>query len=212
MKIEKLTENKIRVIISLDDLRKNNTDIHSLLTTSVDSHELFFNILKKAEKEVDFHTEGCRLLIEVFSSPDDILVFTITKYYPTDKKNTSDEKKKTKLIAKRKNFNVLNKQAIYAFENFDTFCNFCCFVNSIKKLDIKKISKDMALYLYNNTYYLVIKNINKDYKNINIFYSAISEFAKLSPFSANFSSKLLEHGKNIIKKDAISVGIKYFYN
>lgn len=210
MKIEKLTENKIRVIIGLDDLRKNNTDIHSLFTKAINSQGLFFDILKRAEKEVDFHTEGCRLLIEAFSSSDDILVFTITKYYPEDLKTSTDEIKKKKLIAKRKTFNVQNKQAIYAFESFDNFCNFCCSINSIKKLDIKKLSKNTILYLYNDTYYLVLKNINTDYENINMFYSTISEFAKLSSFSSNFSNKLLEHGKIIIKKDAIDIGIQYF--
>ena len=210
MKIEKLTENKIRVIISLDDLQKNNTDIRTLLATSAEAHGLFINILKKAEKEVDFHTEGCRLLIEVFSSSEDVFVFTITKYDSTNTKNTATEKNKPRLIAKRKNFNLSNKQAIYEFDNFDTFCNFCSYVNSIKKININKISKDISLYLYNNTYYLILKNINKEYENINAFYSAISEFAKVSIFSANFSSKLLEHGKNIIKKNAITVGIKYF--
>ena len=210
MKIEKLTENKIRVIIGLDDLRKNNTDIHSLFTKAINSQGLFFDILKRAEKEVDFNTEGCRLLIEAFSSSDDILVFTITKYHPEDLKASTDEIKKKKLIAKRKTFNVQNKQAIYAFENFDNFCNFCCSINSIKKLDIKKLSKNTVLYLYNNTYYLVLKNINTDYENINMFYSTISEFAKLSSFSSNFSNKLFEHGNTIIKKDAINIGIRYF--
>ena len=210
MKIEKLTENKIRVIVGLDDLEKNNTDIHSLLTKAVNSQGLFLDILEKAEKEVDFNTDGCRLLIETFSSSDEILVFTITKYYSADLKNSQDEAKRKKLIAKRKTFNFQSNQAIYSFENFDTFCNFCCFINGIKKLDTKKISKNMSLYLYNNTYYLVLKNINTDYKYINMFYSAISEFAKLSSFSTNFSNKLLEHGKIVIKKDAVDIGIQYF--
>ena len=56
----------------------------------------------------------------------------------------------------------------------------------------------------------MLQNINADYEYITMFYSIISEFAKLSSFSINFSNKLLEHGKVIIKKDAINMGIKYF--
>ena len=210
MKIEKLTENKIRVIVGLDDLKKKNTDINSLFTKAFNSQGLFLDILERAEKEVDFKTDGCKLLIETFSSSDEFLIFTITKYNSDDLKNSQAETKRKKLIAKRKTFNFQSNQAIYSFENFDTFCNFCCFVKGIKKLDTKKISKNMILYLYNNTYYLVLKNINTNYKYINMFYSAISEFAKRSSFSTNFSNKLLEHGKIIIKKDAINIGIKYF--
>lgn len=211
MKIEKLTDNKIRVIIDLDDFKKNNIDIHSFLSRTLDSQSLFLDILKKAEEEVDFRTDGCKLFIEAFSSSDDVLVFTITKYSPSDLKSSLDSVKKKKLIAKRKTFNVQNKQAIYAFEDFNTFCDFCCSLNhSGEKFDSKKLSKNIVLYLYNDTYYLVLQNINADYEYITMFYSIISEFAKLSSFSINFSNKLLEHGKVIIKKDAINMGIKYF--
>lgn len=211
MKIEKLTDNKIRVIIDLDDFKKNNIDIHSFLSRTLDSQSLFLDILKKAEEEVDFRTDGCKLLIEAFSSSDDVLVFTITKYSPSDLKSSLDSVKKKKLIAKRKTFNVQNKQAIYAFEDFNTFCDFCCSLNhSGENFDSKKLSKNIVLYLYNDTYYLVLQNINADYEYITMFYSIISEFAKLSSFSINFSNKLLEHGKVIIKKDAINMGIKYF--
>lgn len=211
MKIEKLTDNKIRVIIDWDDFKKNNIDIHSFLSRTLDSQSLFLDILKKAEEEVDFRTDGCKLLIEAFSSSDDVLVFTITKYSPSDLKSSLDSVKKKKLIAKRKTFNVQNKQAIYAFEDFNTFCDFCCSLNhSGEKFDSKKLSKNIVLYLYNDTYYLVLQNINADYEYITMFYSIISEFAKLSSFSINFSNKLLEHGKVIIKKDAINMGIKYF--
>ena len=211
MKIEKLTDNKIRVIIDWDDFKKNNIDIHSFLSRTLDSQSIFLDILKKAEEEVDFRTDGCKLLIEAFSSSDDVLVFTITKYSPSDLKSSLDSVKKKKLIAKRKTFNVQNKQAIYAFEDFNTFCDFCCSLNhSGEKFDSKKLSKNIVLYLYNDTYYLVLQNINADYEYITMFYSIISEFAKLSSFSINFSNKLLEHGKVIIKKDAINMGIKYF--
>ena len=72
------------------------------------------------------------------------------------------------------------------------------------------LSKNVVLYLYNNTYYLVLKNINTDYKYITMFNSIISDFAKSSSFSASFPNKLLEHGELIIKKDAINMGIRYF--
>ena len=87
MKIEKLTDNKIRVIISLDDFKKNNIDVNSFLEKNVNPQGLLFDILKKAEEEVDFHTDGCKLLIEAYSSSDDIFVFTITKFSISDSKD-----------------------------------------------------------------------------------------------------------------------------
>ena len=112
----------------------------------------------------------------------------IAKHYNPNGKTTSNLKKQ-------------------GFNDFEIFCEFC---NSLKNLDIKKICKNTILYSYKNTYYLVIKNINNNYEKSNMFFSKISEFAKLSPFSNNFENKLIEHGKTIIKKDAIEIGIKYF--
>lgn len=209
MKIEKLTENKIRVIISSDDLIKQNINIHTVLTKESNFQNLFLNILKRAEKETGFYTEGCKLLIEIFSFSEEIVVFTITKYSSSDLKeqNGNIETKKKKLVVKRKNFNVTTKKAIYGFNDFEIFCEFC---NSLKNLDIKKICKNTILYSYKNTYYLVIKNINNNYEKSNMFFSKLSEFAILSPYSNNFENKLVEHGKTVIKKDAIGIGIKYF--
>lgn len=209
MKIEKLTENKIRVIISLEDLVKQNINIHKALAKESNFQNLFLNILEQAEKETGFYTEGCKLLIEIFSFSEEIVVFTITKYSSTDLKDLSGntETKKRKLIAKRKNFKIKKQELIYIFKDFETFCEFC---NSLKNLDIKKICKNTILYLYKNTYYLVVKNINNNYEKSNCFFSKICEFAKLSPFSNNFENKLIEHGKTIIKKDAIGIGTKYF--
>ena len=93
MKIERITENKIRVIIDIDDLEKDNTDLKAIFNKNLSTQDFFLNILKKAEKEVDFYTDGCKLLIEAFTSTDNVVVFTITKY-ASDKKNTSDNLKK----------------------------------------------------------------------------------------------------------------------
>ncbi len=58
MKIEKLTDNKIRVIINLEDLKKNNLDFNTIMEKPIESQKLFLEMLLKAEKEVGFYTEG----------------------------------------------------------------------------------------------------------------------------------------------------------
>lgn len=212
MKIEKLTENKIRVIVKPSDLKFKNLDIHLLMTKALEKQTFFVSMLEKAKKEVGFNTDGCKLLIEAFSSSDDILIFTITKYSNQDL-NVSNNTLSKKLTVKRKSFNLITNQSIYQFENFEEFCNFCECISKTNNFDIKTFSKNISLYLYNNTYYLLIKNINTAYCNANIFYSIASEFSKALSYSNSFENKLVEHGKIIIKKTAITTGIKYFvYN
>ena len=209
MKIEKLTENKIRVIVNPSDLKFENLDIHLLMTKALEKQIFFANMLEKAREEVGFNTDGCKLLIEAFCSSDDIIIFTITKYSAKDM-NASNSISRKKLSVKRKIINLSNKQAIYRFGNFEEFCSFCECISKFNNFDIKHFSKNISLYLYNNTYYLLVKNINTSYCSSNLFYSIISEFSEPLSYSNSFEYKLIEHGKAIIKRNAITTGIKYF--
>lgn len=210
MKIEKLTEDKIRIIVNPSDLELENLDMKSIMTKAIDRQGFFVHMLEKAKDEVGFNTDGCKLLIEAFSSSDDILVFTITKYSEKEPLKNIDSSKK--LTVKRKSLNIKNKEAIYRFRSFDEFCDFCECINKEYKFDIKKLSKNTYLYLYNNTYYLFMKNIVIEETALKNFYSIASEFLIPVHYSNNFENKLLEHGKLIIKGNSIVTGIKYFVN
>ena len=200
MKIEKLTENKIRVIVNPNDLQLKNVDMKSL-SSALEKQTFFVDVLEKARKEVGFETDGYKLLIEAFSLSHDFIVFTITKY-------SFQENRKPHV--KRKSQNISKTNMIYRFESFEEFCHFCKRITNTTKFNYKSFSKNFSLYLYKNTYYLLIKNINTSYENKKIFYSLISEFGKSLSFSNTFENKLIEYGKTIIKKNAIEKGIKYF--
>lgn len=209
MKIEKLTKDKIRVIVNSDEIDLSSVNLHSIMTKAVETQGFFFNILQKAEKEVNFHTEGCKLLIEAFASLDDILVFTITKYSVDDIKKYVEETKTKKPIIKRKSFDPISQNIICKFENFEVFCDFCCFAKNLHNLDAENLAKSTKLYQLHNSYYLVLKNVNPQHEKLKLFVSTLSEFGKLTTFSNSFECKLLEHGKVIIKKNALEIGMKF---
>ncbi len=70
MKIEKLNENKIRVILNINDLAERNIDTHSFMANPLESQKIFFEMLHKAEKEVGFFTDDCRIMIEALALKD----------------------------------------------------------------------------------------------------------------------------------------------
>ena len=78
MKIEKLNENKIRITLNIDDLNENNIDFHSFMSNSIDSQETFLDMLDKANKEVGFNTDDCKIMIEALAMSDGHFVLTIT--------------------------------------------------------------------------------------------------------------------------------------
>ena len=70
MKIEKLTDNKIRVILDIDDLAEKNINIDSLIKNTDFSQKLFKKMLNQAKKEVGFETEDSQVLIEAYISSE----------------------------------------------------------------------------------------------------------------------------------------------
>ena len=208
MKIEKITENKIRIILKQEDFKDKTIDIKELLLTTPESQHLFLEILNRAKKEVNFDTEGYKLLIEAFLQNEDVFIFTITKYIESNIALKS--KPKRYLTVKRKSQILNNSSYIYEFNSFEDFCEFCDSINKNSHINLTGIYKTSILYFYNNTYYLVIDGVNICHKSLNLFNSSLLEFSNLLTFTKNFRFKLKEHGKVIIKNNAINTGIKYF--
>ena len=145
MKIEKLTEDKIRVILNFSDLEKNHIDAKSVFSRTLEYHDFFMNLLEQAKTEVGFSTDGCRILIEALSTSDEYLVFTITKYLEPSSKGALPLKRP---CVKRKSLNNSSKKTIYKFDNFDYFCDFCEYLKNNLNMEIDKISKASSLYFY----------------------------------------------------------------
>lgn len=204
MKIEKLTENKIRIILNIDDLAQKNIDIHSLIKNTDGTQKFFKNILKQAQKEVGFDIEDSRLLIEAFLSNDGFFILTFTKIA-----NETPSRKMAIPKVKRKDFKLSSNNAVYQFDTFNEFCNFCTYLNNTKLGNLKKFAKKISLYEYNTKYFLVFSEIDTNFKNSNLVYVSICEFAKLASTSPCFSSRLVEYGKPIYKNNAIQNGINF---
>lgn len=208
MKIEKITENKIRIIIDTNELIEKNLNLNSIVKNTDAAQELFKSILEEAKKQVGFVVNDSKLLVEAYATQDGFFIITFTKFKNSDINTNSNTSKK--VYFKRKMPNNTQKNAIYEFKNFDEFCFFCTYANNSKLCDLKGFAKNISLYEYNFLYYLVLSNINTDFKYLNLFYTSISEFAKLISNSSLYKSKLDEHGKIIFKTNAIKNGIKYF--
>lgn len=206
MKIEKLTDNKIRVILKQKDFKNKNIDIQSLFLSTPKLQSLFLEILNQAKKEVNFDTDGHKLLLEVFFQSDDIFVFTITKYIDCNNKTLTPSKKY--VTAKKKNCKLNTKLNIYQFKTFDDFCSFCDSINNT--INLKGLFKSSILYFYNDLYFLVIKNLSLTNNSVYSIHTSLLEFAKLLSSDSNLELKLIEHGKVIMKNNAIKTGIKYF--
>ena len=215
MKIEKLTENKIRIVFNIEDLEESNINLDAILNNSPESQSLILSILNKAETEVGFYAKDSAILVEAFSFPEGIFIFTITKSTPSsNSKCSSSYNYKKKPSAKRKSLCPNGKIAIYSFNNFDDFCGFCNVINTeiSTNIELENFFKNSSLYFYNNTYYLIIYNVENGHENLILLFSVLAEFGNLVNNNHHFEAKLIEHGKIIFKKNAISKTISIFFS
>ena len=81
MQIEKLTENKIRIILNLEDLKEKNIDLHSFMSNSIESQNLFYDVLNKAEEQIGFVTKNYKLMIEAIAVPERKIYFDNYSFY-----------------------------------------------------------------------------------------------------------------------------------
>lgn len=206
MKIEKLNEDKIQITLNLEDLKEKDIDFHTFMSNSIESQELFLDMLDKAKQEVGFITDDYKIMIEAIAMSNGSFILTVTRIVP-DKER---KKNNLKVHIKRKCPSLNTSKAIYSFLSFEDFCEFCNTLSTAIISDINSFITNSVLYLYNNKYYLVLQEINLNYKSLKVFASLISEFGYFANSSELLESKLIEYGEIIIKENAISTCKKYF--
>jgi len=207
MKFEKLSENKIRITLSIQDLAEKEIDFHVFMSNSIESQDILLDMLEQAKKETGFDPENYNLKIEALAMADTSFIFTITKEVPEEKTKLS----RKKFSIKRKCISPSSTQAVYSFSSFDDYCSFLHFLQESNLLnDITYIADNILLYDYKEKYYLLMNGIHNEAVNKLRFYTGITEFAKYVTNSKVFASKLSECGSLIMDHNALEIGLKHF--
>lgn len=201
MKIEKLTEDKIRITLNLEDLKSKNIDLHSFMANSQETQDLFIEMLDEVEKEIGFITKNYKLSIEAIAMQNGNFILTITRLSET---NLALHRK---VHIKRKSINMIYPIIIYQFDTFDDFCLLCDFIKNNEHINkVTSCLGNISLYYYKN-YYLVMEDIHLDLQPLKNICSIFSEFGKYVHNANLFEKKLQEYGNVIIKENAINTVI-----
>lgn len=207
MRFEKLNEDKIRITLSNEDLIKKDIDFHSFMSNSIESQDIFFDMLEEAEKEIGFVTKDYLIRIDALAMSGGDFVLTVTRSLP--EKIKSGVKKKVHI--RRKNAKLNSSLFIYCFESFDDYCSFIDFFNR-NGFKCNNLAGSVLLYEYKDLFYLAIGDINLNYPDLKRLFSCITEFASFVNHSDVFASKLVESGKLIMKHNAIRTGVRLLVN
>ncbi|MCL2573456.1 MAG: adaptor protein MecA [Defluviitaleaceae bacterium] len=221
MKIERISSNEIKFILTESDLSERNMRLNELSYGSEKTQELFKEIMERAAVECDFHTtQETPLIIEAIPMGRDSIMIIVTKVgshedledrfgYPPILGNYKNmrAKQKKKQPDTQEQGNIVNeglkgflsnaKQIIFEFKSLDDVTSACARISGI-------YIGNNALYKYSGKYYLVIEN-NEEQRITASQESIFKEYG--SKFSHLEISKmfLVEHGEVVVEKDAIDV-------
>lgn len=231
MKIERVSDNQIKFILTEDDLLERNMHLTELSYGSEKTQELFREIMEHATIECNFHaTNDTPLIIEAVPVSKEGIMIIITKVigneelderisYPTplierykkmaqknDKSELEDNYNIDHLTEKESTVeDILNKKylnhSIFKFDSFDRVIS-----ASVRIADIN-VSKSM-LFKYKTKYYLVLEN--GGYRNVSLNQEGIlREYGeKFSSLELSYSF-LVEHGEKIIERNAVNILSSY---
>lgn len=192
MRFEKLNDKKIRIFLSLEDMKLNNVSMKSIFSNSDSAQKLLQFMLDKAVKEIGFETGDSKLLVEALMCSSEECIFTITKL-------------------SNKDTNTYNKYYpfIFKFDEFEDFIDLCTYVKNMSNLDLKKFSTNFSLILHHDAYYLLCLDFDAFSVLLDYMTTIFSEFGE-NVSNISLHGILYEYGKIIFDKNAILQCINYF--
>lgn len=201
MRIEKISENKIRIFVTFDDLEERDIDLSSFNYNSPETQELFWDLMEQAELELGFETHESQLCIEAVTDVEQGFVITITRIdddgdFESIHKFIKNRYKRNDLKIKRKTNNICSTIMIYALENFDDLCSLCVRLKPV-------FAGDSTVHQCEGSYYLVMKRMDGADNDLNKMEGILAEYGDRVLNVLFFEGYLNEYGTVMVEKDAI---------
>lgn len=219
MKIEKINENKVKITLTIEELKQRKINIQEIEKDAELARDLFLDLIEESNIHHDFVIEDSQLYIEASSDNNNLFIVTITKVdnipeissYSSLEKKFSKKTNSKNLLSKetsnsrqsKEKFNYKVDSHIYTFESLDNILDMCLALKQ-EKLFLGKNS----LYKDNNKYFLIFsKSSVKNSKFVKTFIF-LSEYCNEYYTSNMFEVSVREKCKLVIEKNALQTLIK----
>jgi adapter protein MecA 1/2 len=206
MKIEKVTDDKIKITLTVTDLRNQNIDIADLSLDTPKAHTFFDDILEQAFDAFGFEVNDSPVIIEASPISKDTLVIFISK---VDKNSVFDklrshaelfESVEEKIQPKKPTRKKINKEPllIYSSENLTNIELACNNLNSL-------FEGQSMLYKLKGKYYLVLgKNTLKGVTSAKLESILCETLSKVQSTKVSLAY-LEEYGESLINMRTIEL-------
>ena len=215
MKIERISENQLKLTLTKDDLKERDIKLEDLITPSEKTQKLFHDIMEQALEEEDFVSENTPLMVEAVPMGTEGIMIIVTKVNNKDKKgNTAADllqqaqetrrwKKKpldTLEHAEEKNSDIL----IYSFPELDDV------IRVSLRLD-GGFKGESSVYKNDGKYFLVLQGdtytAEESSDELELVLKEYGQKHVSTPLAKYY---LLEHGETIIADKAVKALAKTF--
>ena len=219
VKIEKINENQVKIMLTRFDLDERNIKIGELAYGSEKAQELFRDIMEEAHFQCGFESENLPLMIEAIPYSQDNITIIVTKVQsPNDLEErfkqlqkklngetTDDTPKEKNMYRSNSCNNFLQEESsaptlVFSFATVDNAA--LAATKLVAVLDDDLQMTDM-LFKHNNLFYLYIELHASAPDIIPKINPITCEFGRPHVASAYSKYHLAEHGTIIIKQNAL---------
>lgn len=207
MRIEKINDNKIKVIVDSDEAKAWNISFKNISENTPEVQEMFWTAIRLAEKNVDFSIDGAKLFVEAIKDEDSEGGFgmLITRVASQDELDAAianctyrGRLKRTQLRAEK---TLDSGKVIYKFRDFESVCAVAEEVSSLYRGESVLYKCDGAFYLY------LVPEQDCQFADVE---AMLLEFGSRVQSCQYMHGRLNEYGEKMIAEGAVGVLEKYF--
>ncbi|MGV2938411.1 genetic competence negative regulator [Mesobacillus sp. LC4] len=192
MRLERLTNNKIKIFLTIDDLSDRGLTKEDIWKDSLKWHQLFHDMLEEASEEFDLEIIGS-VAVEIFSLHAQGMVMIVTMI-----EQDEDEEQFDDGIIEMQVTVDGSEDILFEFNDIEDVIQL-----AKRLLDAGIIGG--SLHSMNDHYYLLMNGILPD--EVNMTVSLMAEYGVPSILSIH---RLLEYGNEIMEERAVESLVHYF--
>ncbi|MDO4531772.1 MAG: adaptor protein MecA [Bacillota bacterium] len=215
MKIERISENQLKLTLTKEDLKERDIKLEDLITPSEKTQKLFRDIMEQALDEYDFISENTPLMVEAVPMGTDGIMIIVTKAGENGKKDGKSSNllhqaqenrrwKKKPLDTMEHREEAYSDILIYSFPQLDDV------INVSLRLD-GSFKGESAVYKNENKYFLVLQGdtytAEESAEDLELILKEYGQKHVSTPLAKYY---LLEHGETILADKAVKALAKTF--
>ncbi|WP_028544225.1 genetic competence negative regulator [Paenibacillus taiwanensis] len=199
MKIERLSQDKIRIFLTFDDLSERGIQREDLWREMSKLQDLFAEMMDQAYTELGFDATG-PLAVEVFAMPAQGMVVIVTRTrWEGSRASGMDEEEMDDVYEMEVTLEE-SDSIVFSFRDFEHFIEAAHAVNG-------QFTVSGALYQYNGQWIYYAESAALESNRLQAFIAILAEFGEATSVT---TAVLEEYGKVIIPDDAIAVTCQHF--